>query len=123
MKAITFIKKNAMALVATIAILGFSSFKLVEKFDQPIDEVWFEFNSTLNPGDSGYDSALTNPSNYSNTGSPTNPSQCSSTPKVCAIKAEPDASGHITAATLNSLKTDMLNPSSTNPAISRKPND
>ncbi|MGF7028337.1 MULTISPECIES: hypothetical protein [Sphingobacterium] len=123
MKAISFIKNNAMAMVAGAAIVVFSSFKLAEKIIFPADEVWFEFNSSLNPGDSGYETAITTPSNYTNTGSATNPSQCSSTPKVCAVKAEPDGSGHVSVSTLNSLKADMLNPSSSNPAISKKPND
>jgi hypothetical protein len=50
MKSIQFLKKNAMAIVAAVAILGFSSFKLAEN---KLDEITFQYQppSGSNPFD------------------------------------------------------------------------
>ncbi len=122
MKLIEIIKKHGMLLVAGLAVIGFSSFKMIEK--TTFSEVWFTFNSPLNPSDGvAYEEAVLEPSNYTNTGSPTNPVGCNDTQKVCAISAEPDANGNIPQATLDMHESDLLNPASTNPNISRKLND
>ncbi|MBL1408998.1 hypothetical protein [Sphingobacterium faecale] len=45
MKAISYIKKNSMLLLAGAAILSFSSFKAVEKYLQT-SYYWFEYDAT-----------------------------------------------------------------------------
>lgn len=45
MKAISFIKKHAMVVLAGAAIVGFSSFKAVEKYLQT-SYYWFEYDSS-----------------------------------------------------------------------------
>lgn len=116
------LKSYITAIVAVAVIFGFSAFKAVEKVT--MTEVWFTFDSELNPEDGeAYEEAVLDPSNYTNTGLPTNPEDCDDTQKVCAINAEPDTNGDIPQATLDMHESDLLNPASTNPNITRKLND
>lgn len=71
----------------------------VMKKGQPVEEeqavktateVWFIFNSPLNPEDAGYEDALQDEENYSSTNSSTPPNVCDEgEDKVCAIKTTP----------------------------------
>lgn len=56
MNITTFIKNNAMAIVAALVITGFSAFKVKEKFDTP-QSGWYEV--TVNPSNPSNESLQT----------------------------------------------------------------
>lgn len=96
MKAISFIKNNAMAMVAGAAIVVFSSFKLAQA-----DTYWFEVDASGN-----ITNHISGPS-----------SSCPDTdkPQVCAIELDQDyvdLSGTQPQATVSNLnQTQVQNPS------------
>lgn len=112
-----FIRKNILAVLAVALITGFSAFKAVEK--ATLAEVWFLFDSPLNPGDAGYEDAVTNPDNYIYTEATSAPDDCEDTERVCAVKATPDSNQEIPQSVLTSLESDLLNPGSNHPSIAK----
>ena len=74
MNIINFIKKNAMAMVAAVAIIGFSSFNLVENYNSA-GLMWYPVDAT---------------GNISSTGNSSPTSGCSDQqlPIVCEIQLE-----------------------------------
>ncbi|CDS93775.1 hypothetical protein SF1_34810 [Sphingobacterium faecium NBRC 15299] len=79
MNIINFIKKNAMAMVAAVAIIGFSSFNLVENYNSA-GLMWYPVDAT---------------GNISSTGNSSPTSGCSDQqlPIVCEIQLESNPNG------------------------------
>lgn len=73
MKAISYIKKNSMLLLAGAAIISFSSFKAVEKYLQN-SYYWFEYDASGN---------IINPDTMPDP-STTNPFECEGVQEKCA---------------------------------------
>lgn len=87
MKLIEIIKKNGMLLVAGLAVIGFSSFKMIEK-TKFAGEKWFEYTNATNDNDES------NPANYVLTPSNgQNPPLCpTGDDETCAVHAQPQSS-------------------------------
>lgn len=122
MRLIEIIKQNIIAAVAVAMVVGFSAFKIADKSQNLDNEVWFTFDSELNPGDVGYDQDVLDPTKYTNTQNPGSPN-CPGLDKVCAVRAEPDVNGNIPQQTLDDLESELMDPLSTHSDIERKAND
>lgn len=91
-----------------------------------LTQEWFVFTSPLNPGDTGYEDALTDPSNYSPINSTNIPSECpEGDEKVCSILVTPDQDEpqRPDESELESLLPEMTNPQPNNSSIVFKPED
>jgi len=86
MRTIQLIKNNVMFLVACLAIVGFSSFKMINQYSFA-GEKWFEYTNATNDNDE------TNPANYQLTPSNgQNPPSCpTGDEETCAVHAQPQS--------------------------------
>lgn len=86
MRTIQLIKDNAMLLIAGLAIVGFSSFKMINQ-NSFAGEKWFEYTNSTNDNDE------TNPANYQLT--PSDGQNAPSCPtgddETCAVHAQPQS--------------------------------
>jgi hypothetical protein len=91
-----------------------------------LTQQWYVFTSPLNPGDTGYEDALTNPSNYSPINSSSIPSECpQGEEKVCSILVTPDQddSQRPDQSELDNLLDEMTNPHDEPSSVVFKPED
>jgi len=86
MKILAILKKNVTAIVAGLAIIGFSSFKMINQ-NSFAGEKWFEYTNSTNDNDE------TNPANYQLTPSDgQNPPSCpTGEDETCAVHAQPQS--------------------------------
>ena len=123
--------KITAVLIAVTAIGGLFAFRNIEKADiekanAKLDDVWFIFNSPLNPGDAGYNAALQDPDNYSPTHSSTPPTVCEEgEDKVCAVKTTPSSGDpdQPDSDELTALLPEMTNPDPDTNIVRLKPED
>jgi hypothetical protein len=85
-KLVKAVKDYFFTLALAVTFIGFSAFKLAETKPSLDDEIWFMFDSEINPGEPGYEEALLEPTNYSSTGSASAPTSCQPGAKVCAVR-------------------------------------